>query len=603
MSAVLLMLVSFVGYIIAYNTYGKFLARKIFDLRPDAPVPSREKEDGIDFVPTRKGIIFGHHYTSIAGTGPIVGPAIGIIWGWVPAMLWVFEGSIVMGAVHDLGALVVSLRNEGQSIAECASKYIGPRVKYILFLIMFLGLLIVIAIFGLVIAIVFSMYPQSVFPVWMEIPIALLLGWLVYKRSANVKLATIVAVAAMYVTVLMGHFELFQFAMPDLLGVRDTTALTQVLQEGRPMAEGSAWFIPATGVWTVVLLIYAFFASTLPVTTLLQPRDYINAWQLFIAMGLLVLGVLVAGLFGGLEIVAPAVNLHPAGAPPIWPFLFVTIACGAISGFHALVSSGTTSKQVSREPDALMVGYGSMLLEGVLATLVIIAVAAGIGMAYKAGDGAMLTGAEAWKEHYASWGASSGLPQKLGAMVIGSANMIATIGIPKAIGIIIMGVFIASFAGTTLDTATRIQRYVVTEIFRDLRIPAMTNRYAATGFAVITAALLAFSTGADGKGALTLWPLFGAANQLLAALALLVVTNYLSRKGGLKLLCTGIPCVIMLIVTIWAVSLNETKFVKAAAAGGGANWLLAVINGAILVLAIWMIVESVIVLLARRRES
>ena len=603
MSAVLLMLVSFVGYIIAYNTYGKFLARKIFDLRPDAPVPSREKEDGIDFVPTRKGIIFGHHYTSIAGTGPIVGPAIGIIWGWVPAMLWVFAGSIVMGAVHDLGALVVSLRNEGQSIAECASKYIGPRVKYILFLIMFLGLLIVIAIFGLVIAIVFSMYPQSVFPVWMEIPIALLLGWLVYKRSANVKLATIVAVAAMYVTVLMGHFELFQFAMPDLLGVRDTTALTQVLQEGRPMAEGSAWFIPATGVWTVVLLIYAFFASTLPVTTLLQPRDYINAWQLFIAMGLLVLGVLVAGLFGGLEIVAPAVNLHPAGAPPIWPFLFVTIACGAISGFHALVSSGTTSKQVSREPDALMVGYGSMLLEGVLATLVIIAVAAGIGMAYKAGDGAMLTGAEAWKEHYASWGASSGLPQKLGAMVIGSANMIATIGIPKAIGIIIMGVFIASFAGTTLDTATRIQRYVVTEIFRDLRIPAMTNRYAATGFAVITAALLAFSTGADGKGALTLWPLFGAANQLLAALALLVVTNYLSRKGGLKLLCTGIPCVIMLIVTIWAVSLNETKFVKAAAAGGGANWLLAVINGAILVLAIWMIVESVIVLLARRRES
>ncbi|MBN1675380.1 MAG: carbon starvation protein A [Kiritimatiellae bacterium] len=598
MGAVLLMVVSFAGYLVAYHTYGKFLARKIFHLRPDAPVPSREKEDGLDYVPTRKGIIFGHHYTSIAGTGPIVGPAIGIIWGWLPAMVWVLVGSIVMGAVHDLGALVVSLRHEGKSIAECAAQIVGPRVKYILFLIIFLGLLIVIAIFGLIIAVVFKMYPQSVFPVWMEIPIAMTLGWLVYKRNANVTLATVVAVTLMYVTVLMGHFELFQFSMPDLAGV----AAKQAVEAGKTVEDVARWYVPATGVWTIVLLVYAFFASTLPVTTLLQPRDYINAWQLFIAMGLLVLGVLAAGLSGGLHLVAPAVNRAvPSDAPSVWPFLFITIACGAISGFHSLVSSGTTAKQVSRETDALFVGYGSMLLEGVLATLVIIAVAAGIGMAYQTKAGDILTGRAAWDAHYVSWAGAGGLGPKVQAMVIGSANMIASLGIPKSIGIIIMGVFIASFAGTTLDTATRIQRYVIAELFGDLKVTVMTNRYAATAFAVITAAVLAFCTGASGAGAMKLWPLFGAANQLLAALALLVITNYLKRKGGLKLLVTGIPCIVMLVITIWAVVVNELGFIsnlRAALAAGdkGANWLLPVINGAILLLALWMVVESVLAL-------
>lgn len=577
MAVVCLMLVTFVGYLVAYHTYGRFLARKIFQLDPAAHVPSRKHEDGIDYVPTRKGIIFGHHYTSVAGTGPIVGPAIGIIWGWLPALLWVFVGSIVMGAVHDLGALVISLRNDGKSIAECAADIIGPRVKYILFMIVFLSLLIVIAIFGLVIAVVFNMYPQSVFPVWMEIPIAVALGWLVYKRSANVRLATVVAVATMYGTVMLGHW--LPFTMPEIAG------------------------IPATGVWTIVLLIYAFVASTLPVTTLLQPRDYINAWQLFIAMGLLVCGVIAAGLFGGLELVAPAINrTPPADAPPIWPFLFITIACGAISGFHALVSSGTTSKQVADESHALLVSYGSMLLEGVLATLVIIAVAAGIGMAYEPQGGGMLVGRAAWDTHYISWAAAGGgLGPKLRAVVIGSANMIGALGIPKEIGIIVMGVFIASFAGTTLDTATRIQRHIVAEMFGSLRVPFMTNRYTSAAFAVITAAILAFSTGASGMGAMALWPLFGAANQVLATLALLVVTNYLKRKGGLKFLVTGIPCIFMLVITIWAVVMNEITFIRnlrqALADGGtGANRLLPVINGAILVLALWMIVEGFVTL-------
>jgi len=555
------MLVCGGGYLIAYHTYGRFLAKKIFKLDENAPVPSVELEDGIDYVPTRRGIIFGHHYTSIAGTGPIVGPAIGIIWGWLPAILWVFLGCIFMGAVHDLGALVVSLRNEGKSISEIAAKYINIRVRFIFFVIVFLGLLIVIAIFGVVIALVFARFPGSAVPVWLQIPIAITLGFMIYKKGANVIAATAVAVIGMYLSIWLG--SVLEFQMPALFG------------------------IPPTGFWTIVLLLYAWVASTLPVTTLLQPRDYINAWQLFIMMGLLVVGVLLASTSGDLPVVAPALNISPEGAPPLWPFLFVTIACGAISGFHSLVASGTSPKQVAKEPDSLFVGYGSMLLEGTLATLIIICVAAGIGMAYKTTAGEVLTGLNAWEHHYASWSGAAGLAAKLSAVVIGAANMMGAFGLPEVMGITLMGVFIASFAGTTLDTAVRIQRYVVSELATDLRIPCLTNRWAATTFAVLTAAGLAFATGANGKGAMKLWPLFGTVNQLLAALALLVVTIYLKRRGGLKFLVTAVPCLIMLLITKWAMVKNEMFFLA------DKNWLLVTIGAGIFILAVWMTVEAI----------
>jgi carbon starvation protein len=572
MDVILLMAVTFTGYLIAYHTYGKFLAKKIFKLSDEHIVPSVEFQDGSDFVPTRKGIIFGHHYTSIAGTGPIVGPAIGIIWGWIPALVWVFVGSIVMGAVDDFGSLVLSLRNQGKSISEITSKYIGPRVRMIFFLIIFFELLIVIAIFGLVIAVIFNMFPQSVFPVWMEIPIAVALGWFIYKRGGNVKLYTFIAVFTMYITVILGHF--LPIVIPDTFAG-----------------------IPATGIWTIMLLIYAFIASTLPVTTLLQPRDYINAWQLFIAMGLLITGVLASGFGGSFHIAAPAFNMNPEGAPPVWPFLFITIACGAISGFHCLVSSGTSSKQVCRESDAQFVGYGSMLMEAALATLVIIAVTAGIGLAYSTSEGALLTGTAAWNTHYSSWSASAGLASKIDAVVIGSANMIASIGIPKTLAVIVMGVFIASFAGTTLDTATRIQRYVVSELFSNTKANFLSGKYAATTFAVTTAAVLAFGTGASGKGALTLWPLFGAVNQLLAALALLLITVYLKRSGGYKFLISGLPCIFMLVMTVWGIILNQKNFISQS------NWLLIIINMMILILALWMVAEGFAVFIRDKTES
>ncbi len=569
MDALLLLLVCFVGYILAYHTYGRFIARKIFKLDRNAPVPSKQLEDGIDYVPARKGIIFGHHFTSIAGTGPIVGPAIGIIWGWVPAILWVTVGCIFMGAVHDLGALVVSMRNEGKSISEVAAKYINARIRFIFFVVVFLSLLIVIAVFGVVIAIVFSFFPSSVVPVWLQIPIAMTLGFMIYRRGANVVTATAFAVIAMYLTIWLG--SVLPFNMPEIFG------------------------IPPTGVWTIILLIYAWFASTLPVTTLLQPRDYINAWQLFIMMALLVAGVFFAAFLSDLSIVAPAVNLSPKEAPPIWPFLFVTIACGAISGFHSLVASGTSPKQVSYETDCQFVGYGSMLLEGALAVLILICVSAGIAIAYKTSDGTVLKGIEAWNQHYFSWQAASGLQAKLNAVVYGAANMMNSFKLSAAVGLTIMGVFIASFAGTTLDTSVRIQRYIISELAADLKVKPLTNRYLATTFAVLTAAGLAFATGADGNGAMVLWPLFGSANQLLAALALLVVTIYLKRKGGLKFIFTAVPCLVMLIITSWAMVENEKIFIHER------NWLLVVVGGGIFCLAVWVIIEAVVAFFTARR--
>jgi len=560
MDALILTIVVFAGYILMYNFYGKYIGNRIFKLTSEAEVPSKTLEDGIDFVPTKKEIIFGHHYTSIAGTGPIVGPAIAIIWGWVPAIIWVFVGSVIMGAVHDFGALIISMRNQGKSISEYTAKYINSRTRFLFFAIVFLELLVVIAIFGLVIAVVFNMFPSSVFAVWLEIPIAILLGYMIYKKGGSVLTWSIIAVVTMYITVLIGVY--LPLKMPAIAGM------------------------PPTGVWTIILLIYAFFASTLAVTTLLQPRDFINSHQLLIAMALLVLGVVVSAFTGKLEIVAPAVQMTPAEAPPMWPFLFITIACGAISGFHALVSSGTSSKQVSNESDSLFVGYGSMLLEGALATLVIVAVAAGIGMGYTPKDGELLTGLSAWTTHYSSWGAAAGLGSKITAFVSGSANMMTTFGLPMAWALAIMGVFVASFAGTTLDTATRIQRYVITELFSDIKVDVFKNRYLATGVAVVTAGILAFATGASGAGALKLWPLFGALNQSLAALALIVITMYLKTQGGLKWLVSGLPAIFMLVMTFWATILNEINFINSG------NGLLIVINSLVILIVVAIAIEG-----------
>ena len=448
------------------------------------------------------------------------------------------------------------MRNQGKSISEYTAKYINSRTKYFFFFIVFLELWIVVSIFGLVIAILFNMYPGSVLPVWLQIPIAVTLGYMIYKKGVNATKGAIISVIIMYATIIIGTYV--------------------------PLSLPSSIFgLSPIAIWSIILLLYAFTASVLPVTHLLQPRDYINAYQLLIAMALLVLGVLFAGFGGNLNVVAPAVQATPAGAPPLWPFLFITIACGAISGFHSLVSSGTSAKQVRQESDSIFVGYGAMLTEGALATLVIIATVAGIGMGYTA-NGQTLFGIPAWTSHYSSWAAAAGLGSKVGAFVVGAANLLASFGIPKAIAIVIMGVFVASFAGTTLDTATRIQRYLLTETFPS----TFKNKYFSTAVVILCALALIFSTGASGKGALALWPLFGAVNQTLAALALIIITVYLKEKLSWGWIVSGIPAAFMLVMSLWATILNQVSF------GKQNNILLQVINVIIIVSMIWVAIEG-----------
>ena len=572
MGSILLAVGAAIAYLIAYHTYGKFLARKIFDLDPDRRTPAVEVNDGRDYVPTKKGILFGHHYTSIAGTGPIVGPAIGIIWGWVPAFIWVTVGCIFMGAVHDLGALAVSMRHRGRGIGDIAGDLISARVRVMFLCIIVLALTIVLAIFCLVIASLFKMYPGAVFSVWIQIPIAMALGFMIYKGNLPALPLSLVALVVLGGAVYMGAAH-WGIKLPNI-------------------HIGSLTLVPNV-TWSILLLIYVFFASVLPVTWLLQPRDYINGHVLFVIMLLLATGVLVSRP----EIVAPAINLNPKGAPPILPFLFVTIACGAISGFHCLVSSGTTSKQISCESDARAIGYGSMLMEGMLAVFVLVAVAAGIGLlADKTGH----MGVERWNHHYASWGAAQGLSAKVGAFVDGSANMLSFIGVPFALGATIMGVFVACFAGTTLDTATRLQRYVISELGGGIGLKPLRNKYAATTVAVVTAGVLALYDG-QGKGGLLLWPLFGATNQLLAALAFLVITVYLARKGK-PILFTLIPFFIMLAMTAWAITYKLGDFYRDYM-DKGKNLHLLIITGVIVVLEIWMIIESATAIIKSRKAS
>lgn len=542
MGAILIALLSFVAFFLAYITYARWVGNRIFSLDPKAKTPAHQFEDGSDFVPTRREILFGHHYTSIAGAGPIVGPAIAIIWGWLPALLWVVIGSIFIGGVHDFGSLVLSVRHKAQSIGEIAKTMVHPRVRPLLLLVIYFGLLIVLAVFVLVIGNLFQLYPQSVFPVWFEIPLALVLGYLIYKTKVNLFLASIAAVAIMYFTIWVG--TLMPIKLPSLFG------------------------LPPLTIWVIILFGYAYIASTLRVWVLLQPRDYINSHELYVGLTLLFLGL----VFLHPTVKAPVVNLTPKGAPPILPFIFITIACGAISGFHSLVSSGTTSKQLNSEPDAKPIGYGGMLLEGVLAVMVILAVSAGF------------KSTSVWTEHYASWGAASGLGAKVGAFVEGGTNFLIALHIPYKLAAGILAVMLASFAATTLDTATRIQRYIVTELATDYKIRPLATRHGATAFAVGTAAILALSRG-KGAGGLMLWPLFGTVNQLLAGLALLILALYLIQRKKPTLFCL-IPMVFMIGMTGWAMFLNLWGFLRTN------NWTLAVLGSLVLILEAWMILEA-----------
>lgn len=589
-------------YLVAYHTYGRWLSRKIFALSAKRLCPSHEFEDGVDYVPTSRGVVFGHHFTSIAGTGPIVGPAIGVIWGWVPALLWVVFGSIFIGAVHDLGSLVVSLRNRGKSVGDLAGTLVGPRVRLLFMAVLVLALTLVLAVFGLVISSVFRQFPQAIFPCLVQVPLAVAIGMWLHRRGASILPAGVASLALMYLAVFFGNV--------GVLGAFNAT-----------LAEMPLW------AWTSLLLAYCYVASVLPVWVLLQPRDFINSLQLLSVLGLLVCGLVAAGLTGGaiataegtrppLEMVAPAFQWNPDGAPMIFPFLFITIACGAVSGFHCLVSSGTSSKQLRCESEARFVGYGAMLTEGFLATLVIFACAAGLGLGLAGSDGVLLFGAEAWNHQYLSWGEAGSLGATIAAFVTGGGNFLVKLGIPAAAAVALMGVFVASFAATTMDSACRLQRYVIQELAATVRPKIREATATATpggriaGFlrgshgaallAILAAALLAaipasgeaWTLANAGRGGMMLWPLFGALNQLVAGIAFIVITFYIRAKNK-PVWFLVLPMIFMLIMPLWAMTTQVFLGTGAAPSWlASGQWTLAAIGVISIVLEVWLIIEA-----------
>ncbi len=349
MNAIALMLIGLGAFALGYLFYSRFIAAHIYALDDSRPTPAHELADGIDYVATNRFVLWGHHFTSVAGAAPIVGPAIAVIWGWLPAFIWVVVGTIFIAGVHDFGAIWASIRNKARSVGALTGSLVGRRAQSLFMIVIFLLLLMVNAVFAVVIAGLFVSFPESVIPAWSAIVVALILGQLIYRRLIGLTLLSIIGVAVLYLMIWVGQFV--PVALPD-----------QALGLG------------ANAQWIVILFIYAAIASLLPVWVLLQPRDYINGLQLFIGLGLIFAAVLVANP----QVVAPAINPNvPPGTPPLIPLLFVTIACGAISGFHGLVSSGTTSKQLNRESDARFVGYFGAVGEGSLALAAIIATTAG----------------------------------------------------------------------------------------------------------------------------------------------------------------------------------------------------------------------------------
>lgn len=589
-NAVFISLASFAALILAYVVYGRFLARRIFQLDPNRVTPAHSKQDGVDYVPTKVPVLFGHHFASIAGLGPILGPAIAVIWGWLPAVVWVVFGSIFLGAVHDLGALTVSLRYQGRSIGDVCRDLIGPRARFLFLLIIFFLMSLAMGAFVNAISAFFVQFnPDAVIPSFGLMLVAMAIGIAVYRLKVGLGPATVIGLAAFAGLIVWGVEKpvptyLWFAAEPtqqlldearaehpeiDRGAIQATTYLKQSDQSeaAEDLTKAAA---TASRTWIWVLLAYGFIASVLPVWLLLQPRDYINSFQLYFALALMTAGLAVAAVNGSAFNVIDAEPIRdPEGAPPMIPFLFVTIACGAVSGFHSLVSSGTTVRQLDRETDALPIGFGAMLTEGALAILVIMACVAGLG-------------ATAWQTgEYASWGGikGGGLGIQLSAVVKGGANFLTAVGISPRLGQAFLAVTIVAFAMTTLDSATRLLRFNVEEIFRSLSLEPLANRYVASLVAV--AGIAAFAQP-QGKA---LWTLFGTTNQLLAGLTLLTVSLFLFKLRR-PMLFTLLPMVIMLSMTGWAMVHQLQGFYQKE------QWGLMGVTIVVMGMTVWLIFEA-----------
>lgn len=490
MNLSLVVLVSAAVLWLAYITYGRFLSR-LLDLNAQRTTPAHSAKDGVDYVPGKPSVVLGHHFASIAGAGPIVGPVIAVAFGWIPAVIWILVGGIFFGAVHDLASLTASLRHQGRSIGELIQRYIGTGGKRLFMVFAFATLILVIAVFLDIVAKTFVSVPAAGSSSLMFIAFAVIFGLLSRSGKIPFSVLTVIGVVAMAALTWLG------------------TVLPLVMSYGQ---------------WIGLLFVYCAIAAITPVNLLLQPRDYLNSFLLY---GMLLLGIL------GIIVGQPSIQMENAisftvpGLGTMFPVLFVTIACGAISGFHSLVASGTTSKQIDTEPDALKVGYGGMLIESLLAIIAV-------------GSVAVLA-----KGDYASSLSASG-PVALFSSGLGT--FISVLGIPADVAVSFVALAVSAFAVTTLDTCTRLSRFLfqeaVAEIGDSTVAQVARNRYVAT-LAVVAISGLLLSSGQFQE----LWPVFGSANQLLAALALLAVTSWLVTLG-VRRRYTLIPMVFMFAVTL-----------------------------------------------------
>lgn len=536
--------------ILGYKIYGSFIEKKVIQADRSRLTPAQELKDGIDYSPAKKPLLFGHHFSSIAGAGPILGPLLGVLYfGWLGALLWVALGSIFLGAVHDYTALMTSVQNKGTSLADISKNTLGFRTKIIFSVFIWLTLALVIAVFAVVASQTLVSQPEIVIPTFGLIFIAIIFGWMVYKKNLNIIIGTLVSLIVLFILIYLGN--LAPIALPaQILG----------------MSSQKFWFF--------ILIIYSLFASSLPVWFLLQPRDYISTWILFLGLGLGYLGLIVAHP----ALNAPAFVSFSSKGGPLWPMLFVIIACGAISGFHSLVAGGTTAKQLPDEPSGKLIGYGSMVTEAALAGLVIFIAASSLtwdpsGLENPFGFQYLMTT----------------LGNPIQAFAAGYGKLLSSLpAFTLVTGTFFGMVMLNAFVLTTLDTGTRIGRFITTELLGK-QVPPLQNRWVSSFFILIFAAVLG---GTEGYKAI--WPVFGASNQLVAALSLIVVSSYLVGIKKPKKY-TVYPAIFMLLTTLGALIYQGFHFFKIR------SYLLGCVSVILIILAAIIIYEARAILFSRQR--
>ena len=538
MNSLIIVFISFFLFALGYSFYSKYISTKIFNLNDKNITPAHRQRDEIDFVPSKKHILFGHHFTSIAGAAPIIGPCIAVYWGWLPAILWIVIGTVFMGAVHDFGALVLSLKEKGRSIADISSNVINKRVR-VMFLIFVMSLTwLVLAVFANAISLLFSKFPTAVLPINIEIIIAIIMGYIMYKKGIKTFFPSVAALIILYIFVWIGSTNPIKL---ETIGIA-----SENVQHS----------------WIIILFFYSAIASLLPVWILLQPRDYINSHQLIVGLILIFTSIIIIQP----QVIAPALANIDNG-PPIIPFLFVTIACGAISGFHGLVSSGTTSKQIDHMTDSRMIGYGATLGEGTLAIAATVAAIAGLSF--------VTTECYPWSCNFAL--------AKQGALpnfINGSSALLEKIGFSVNVAQTLIVVLVVSFAATTLDSATRIQRYIITEFGEAMNFNFIKNKFIATLVSIIPAYLIASNDNLRND----LWTTFGASNQMLASLTLMVLSIYLFKKKK-NILPFAIPMLLVMLITFSALIIKLSS---------SPNTFILIINSVLIFLFLWMIIEGII---------